>query len=94
MSPREKSFEDRALILLERHSELLSAILKAQLATIIDKELSDKKLERLYQLTGNLKIKEIARKLSMGDKTITSIWQRWEMLGLIIKDSKGYRKVV
>lgn len=93
MLSRKISFEDKVLAQFERQNELLSAILKAQLATVIDKELSDKKLEKLYQLTGKFKIKEIAKKLSMGDKTITSIWQRWEMLGLIIKDGNVYRKV-
>ena len=86
--------DDEAIVLLQRNNELLSAILKAQLSDILEKELSDKKLEKLYALTGQKTIKEIAKILSMGDKTITSIWKRWEMFGILIKDNKGYRKMI
>ncbi len=80
--------------LLLRNNELLMAILKLHQSKYLERELSDKKLQKLYNLTGEKTIKEIAKTLSMGDKTITAVWKRWESNGLLVKEAKGYRRIL
>lgn len=52
-------------------------------------------IERTNDLTGGaMAVKAISTKVGMGAGSISRQWQRWEQLGLLIKDSQSYRKVL
>ncbi len=78
-----------------RHIEdLLAALVKAHLSNVITKELNDPKMKKLYSLTGDYTIRELERKIGLPRSSISKVWQRWESLGLLIKEGKTYRKVL
>lgn len=80
--------------LLERSNELLAVLVKAQLSEVLEKELADPKQRKLYELTGkNVPIREIAKKTGTSTGAISRTWQRWERLGVLIKEGKQYRRV-
>lgn len=77
---------------LQRNNELLLVIAKVLLARTLSEELASDKLKKLYDLTGKSTVKEISASLRMSVKTISDAWQRWEKMGLLIKDGKSYRR--
>lgn len=79
---------------LRRIEDLLTALVKSKLTSVIEQELSDPKMKKLYELTGECTVRELKKKTGFAIGTISRIWQRWENLGLIVKDGKRYRKVV
>ena len=80
--------------LLKRNNELLAVLAKTQLSEVFDKELVDPKRRKLYDLTGkNVPVKQIAGKIKMSTGVISETWQRWERMGIVIKDGKQYRRV-
>ena len=87
--------EGKTVPLLERTNELLEVLVKLQLGDVLKNELSDPKKRQLYELTGcSLAVKAIAAKVGISAGSISGYWQRWEQLGLLIKDGKSYRKVL
>lgn len=80
--------------LLRRLEELLSLIPRATLAGRLDEILRDKSHRLLYQETGRIPVKELAKKTGLSTGTISSLWQKWEQTGLIVKEGKQYRKVL
>lgn len=78
---------------LERTNELLAAILKALSSDVLKEELKNEKLKKLYGMTGQAPVKELAAKVGMGVGPISETWQRWESLGLLVKDGKSYRRL-
>lgn len=81
--------------LLQRTNDLLLILVKVQLRTVIDSELSDAKKNALYKLTGNsMTARQISQKIGMATGTISRTWQHWEEVGLLIKDGKSYRRVL
>jgi hypothetical protein len=85
---------DNVAALLARTNELLTTIAKVQLAKVIDDEFSEPKKRQLYGLTGGEMTRDqLVKKLGMSAGTISGVWQRWEQLGLVIKDGKQFRKV-
>jgi len=78
----------------KRMEELLETIAKVSLAPMIKAELSKPKMAELYSMTGKLVITEISKKLGLATGKISQIWQRWEMLGILKKEGKSYRKVL
>jgi hypothetical protein len=79
---------------LARIEELLTVLAKAALAQTMREELGEKNLRRLYDLTGNTSVKEISAKTGFSTGKISGVWQRWQELGLLIKDGTQYRKVL
>jgi len=79
---------------LERIEELLKALVKCSLAEVISRELTDSRMEELYDLTGTLKVAEIAKKLRCSATTVSETWRRWERLGILVKDGRQYRRVI
>lgn len=77
-----------------RTNELLMVIAKASLAPIMEKELADAKMAKLYDMTGKATFLEAKKKLGLGSNRIIDTWKRWERCGLIVKDGKSYRKVL
>ncbi len=88
--------EDGKIVsLIERTNELLAVLVKLRLSSVIESELSDSKKRRLYEMTGGPDpVKVIATKVGMSAAAISRQWQRWEQLGLLIKDAKSYRRVL
>lgn len=79
---------------LRRIEDLLTVLVKSQLSDVISHELSDKKIKQLYDLTGGYTARELEKRTNYSLASISRIWQRWESLGLLIKDGKTYRKVL
>lgn len=86
--------ENEILDLLRRNNELLSVLAKTQLRETLESELADPIQKELYSLTGkNIPIKKISTKIKASTGNISRTWQRWEHLGILIKEGKYYRKV-
>jgi hypothetical protein len=79
---------------LQRIEELLIALLKVQLAPILEKELSDTKKAKLYKTIGKCGIVELSKKLDCSTGWISGVWKSWEQLGLIVKDGRTYRHIL
>jgi DNA-binding MarR family transcriptional regulator len=79
---------------LERIEMWLNVLVRIQLAPILDRETSDPRSAQLYELTGEVPAKEIAKKLKCSMTTVSDSWKRWERLGLLVKEGSRYRKVV
>ena len=87
--------ESNIVPLIERTNDLLEVLVKLQLGDVLRDELADPKKRQLYEMTGGaMAVKAISTKVGMGAGSISRQWQRWEQLGLLIKDSKSYRKVL
>lgn len=86
--------QTEVLTCLRRIEDLLTTLVKAQLADVLAKELSAPKMKKLYDLTGDYAVRELEEKISLSRSTISNIWQRWERLGFLIKDGKQYRTVI
>jgi len=71
---------------------LLELLVKNKISKNL-KSLSSKEKE-IYDLTGKIGQNEIIKKVKMSSKTISKIWQKLEKEGILIKDGKGYRKVI
>jgi hypothetical protein len=79
---------------LARIEQLLELLTKTQLAPILQKELNDPRMAELYDLTGRYGQREIKKKLSMSANTISTAWNRWEQLGLLVREGQEYRRVI
>ncbi len=82
-----------ALAVLKRIELLLTALVKKQMAAVLEEELRDPKKRELYRLTGKYTSRELVARTHSSPKTISQLWQRWESLGLLVKDGKKYRKI-
>lgn len=78
----------------KRIEELLESILKNQLNGFMEKEFNNPTMKQLYELTGKANIREIETKLKLNKSKISTIWQKWENIGLIKKEGKFYDKVI
>ena len=79
---------------LQRIEELLNSLLKVQLASILEKELSDATKAKLYEAIGKYGVVELSKKLDCSTGWISGVWKNWEQLGIIIKDGKSYRRIL
>lgn len=79
---------------LRRIEDLLTALVKSKLTSVIEQELSDPKMKKLYELTGECTVRELSKETGFSIATISRVWQRWENLGLIVKEGKKYRKLL
>jgi DNA-binding MarR family transcriptional regulator len=79
---------------LARIEQLLELLTKTQLAPVLQKELNDSRMAQLYDLTGSHGQREIRKKLSMSANTISDAWNRWEQLGLLVREGQEYRRVI
>ena len=81
--------------LLRRNNELLMILAKSALAGVVQRELGDAKNRKLYELTGGeLTVKQISQKIGLAVGKISQTWQRWEQLGLLVKDGRQYRRAL
>jgi hypothetical protein len=74
--------------------ELLETLVKIQLSPLLSTELRNSKMKKLYEMTGNHSVKDLHNILGISAGSISSIWQKWEILGIIKKDGKFYKKIV
>jgi hypothetical protein len=86
--------QEEVLASLKRIEELLTVLVKSELSGIIEKELSDSDMKKLYTITGNCTARQATKELDWSLGKISSIWQKWESLGLLVKDGQTYRKVL
>ena len=85
---------ERILTSLARIEDKLGTLVKVSLRPIFESELSDPKMAKLYDLTGRKSASELTKTLSCSASTVSSTWQRWERMGLIVKEGNQYRKVL
>jgi hypothetical protein len=82
------------ITMLSRTNELLAVLVKAQLAPILERELAKPDHRKLYELTGgDLTVSQLSTKIGMATGTISTLWNRWEQLGLLVKTGKRYRRL-
>jgi Mn-dependent DtxR family transcriptional regulator len=79
---------------LRRIERSVAILVRAQLRPVLEKELSDKRMSDLWRLTGIATQRDVKKKLKMSANTISATWQRWERLGLLVKDGKEYRRAL
>jgi len=84
--------QEEVLASLKHIEELLTVLVKNALSKAIERELRNSDMEKLYAITGNCTARQAAKKLDWSLGKISSIWQRWERLGLLVKDGKTYRR--
>lgn len=84
--------DSKILDCLQRLERLLAILVRAQLGPVLERELTDKRMVDLWRLTGNATQRDVKRRLNMSANTISATWQRWERLGLLVKDGKEYRR--
>ena len=81
--------------LLQRTNELLSILVKAQISPVLQRELAKDVHRKLYDLTGKaVSVKDISTQVGLSRGTISTVWNRWEELGLLVKDKGRYRRVL
>lgn len=79
---------------LRRIGELLGVLARRALADHLDEIMSDKNHRLILEQTGKLTAKQLADKIGTSAMTVSRLWQRWEQIGLLVKDGKQYRRVL
>jgi hypothetical protein len=67
---------------------------KALLVPVIDREFTDDRAKKHFAASGTKTAEELCNELHMSIQTVSQIWQRWELLVLLTKDGRGYRKSI
>ena len=49
---------------------------------------------KIYDLTGEKGQTEIVKILNTAPNTVSNLWKKLESKGILVKDGKGYRKVI
>ena len=78
----------------KRIEELLQTLVKINLKGILESELEDPKMKKLYDLTGQHKVNEISKRVGFSTGKISQIWQKWESMGLLKRQGKLYKKII
>jgi DNA-binding MarR family transcriptional regulator len=73
--------------------ELLGVITRKMLGADLEQLLKNKHYRYLYEHTGKVPVKELAKKTGLSTATISRTWQRWEQVGLLVKDGKQFKTV-
>jgi len=50
--------------------------------------LIDKKHRLLFEGAGQFPVTELSKKTGLSTATISRLWQKWEQMGLLVKDGK------
>ena len=79
---------------IARIEGLLSALVKLQMAPVLEHELADGFARRLWDLTGSGTIREIQKRLRCSPNRISDKWARWERSGLIRRNGNGYQRIM
>ncbi len=87
--------EAEMLGLLRKNNELLTLLAKCAMADVLERELADPKQRALYQHTdGKLTVRAISKEVGLATGSISRTWQRWEQLGLLVRDGNRYRRTL
>jgi hypothetical protein len=85
---------DDVLESLRQIERWVAVIAKTQLAPVAKTEFADKKMAKLYAMTGKASQAEIQKTLRLSPNRISDAWKRWEQQGLLIREGQRYRKVL
>ena len=77
---------------LSRTEELLKIVVRQMLQETLDRELHDHNLRLLFEQTGSLAQDELVKSTGISAGKISNLWQRWESMGLLVKDGRRYKK--
>lgn len=77
---------------IKKIRELLEFLVKQKIIKQL-KSLSEKE-KKVYELTGNKGQSEVAKLTGISAGKISSLWQKWEKEGILIKKGKKYKKLV
>ena len=77
---------------IKKIREMLEFLVKQKIADRVNKLNETEK--KIYELTGIKGQTEIVKTLNTAPNTISKVWQKLEEEGLLIKEGKGYRKVI
>ncbi len=67
--------------------------MKIKINEILETELKDPKMKRLYDLTGKAKREKIEKETEFSAGKISGIWMIWERKGILRKVGKSYKKI-
>jgi hypothetical protein len=79
---------------LDKIEKLLTALVKAALREPLAGALQDKKHRLIYENTGKMAVKELAKRTGFSVGKISGIWQEWEQVGLLVKKGNHYEKTI
>jgi len=82
------------LKILSRIAQLLEAVAKTVTAEKLAKAMSEPKLRVLYESTGHLSVRELAKRTGFSVGKISGIWSQWEQDGLLVKEGSSYSRVL
>jgi predicted transcriptional regulator len=74
--------------------DYLNTLTKIELSKLKEKLLSNEEMKQVYESTGELKSREICKKLKISATTLSNYWKEWEEKGLLKKDGQSYLKVL
>ncbi|MGA2525698.1 MAG: hypothetical protein ABSF79_03660 [Smithellaceae bacterium] len=77
---------------IKKIREMMEFLVKQNISESI-KELSSQE-RKIYDLTGIKGQREISKEVKTSASTIINLWKKLESEGILIKEGKGYRKVI
>ena len=77
---------------IKKIREMMEFLVKQKISEKLDKLNSEEK--KVYNLTGNKGQVEMVKVTGFSAGKISKIWQKLESRGILVKEGKGYRKVV
>jgi hypothetical protein len=78
---------------LLRIEQLNRAMLRATIGPKLSEIRRDKTLKRIYELTGDASVTEVARAAKVSTGKVSGIWQSWEEAGIVTKIGRSYLKL-
>jgi len=77
---------------IKKIREMLEFLVKQKIAERISK--LNETERKIYELTGEKGHTEMFKTLKVAPNTVSKVWQKLESEGVLVKEGKGYRKVV
>jgi len=78
---------------LLRIEHLLSLLARQAVRETLEKELETETARAVYAKTGTKTAREIAQEVNVGIATVSRMWNRWEELGLLVKEKGRFSRV-
>lgn len=72
----------------------MGIIARVALRPVLEEQLKDPVGRTVYEGTGEKTVREIATAAGVSISTVSQRWQRWEELGLVVKDGPRYRRTL